>query len=53
LADYLKENTGYLLPLNWHAGQFEKIAAIHLDEWRRFAQTNDWRLVTLAGEQHE
>jgi hypothetical protein len=46
LADYLREGFGYLLPLDWKDSGLETIESYHLQEWRRFAATQEkWQLL--------
>jgi hypothetical protein len=45
LADFMQLTNGIIIPLDWHKNDFQKVSALHLDEWRRFCYAfPDWQL---------
>lgn len=53
LADQLRQGDGYLLPLNWRGNQLIEPLPIHFDEWGRFCNDVNWRVVKLEPEYYE
>ncbi|EPJ53730.1 MAG: hypothetical protein OFPI_09320 [Osedax symbiont Rs2] len=50
LQDFMLQCQGVLMPLDWQCQQFVGVDEMHLDEWRRFCQSQkNWQLQQLKG----
>jgi len=50
LQDFMAQCQGVLMPLDWNAEQFTALNELHLEEWRRFCQSQvHWQLQQAQG----